>query len=123
VAAPGAVIRGLIQWIYSCRLVRLPLSTYLRRAFLPAALTAGPPAVLLAFLVRQHSPSSWTQLFVFGACYAACFGASAYLVLIRGKLSSIALRPIPGNASEAASEEAPIAVREESATVSGSVAS
>jgi len=71
-AVPGAVFRGGCQAVYVCRLVRLPLRTYVARAWLPALLNRGAAAPLaLALGVRWHQPDTWPQLFAYGATFTA----------------------------------------------------
>jgi O-antigen/teichoic acid export membrane protein len=80
VAVPGSVCRGLCQMAYACRLVRLPLRTYLLRGLLPAVLAAAPPAAGLALLAGWHAPGSWVLLFGYTAIYGVCFLATGLLV-------------------------------------------
>ncbi len=78
VAAPGTICRGIVQLVYACRLVQLPLATYARSALLPAVLLALPPAAVLFLLLQIGDPTSWLSLFActlaFGLVYVLGWG-------------------------------------------------
>jgi hypothetical protein len=75
VAVPGAVFRGACQLVYACRLLKVPVRTYLASAFVPALLTAAGPAAALGLLTRWSEPETWAGL----VAYTAAFGV-LYLV-------------------------------------------
>lgn len=62
---PGTICRGLVQMIYACRLVQMPLWEYLLQAMFPAAVAASGPIVGLFLLTSWHQPRSWLD---FGGC-------------------------------------------------------
>ena len=58
-AIPGMFCRGMLQLLYSCHVMQVPLRLYAVRTLLPAVLTAAGPAVLLAVLTSWHRPAAW----------------------------------------------------------------
>jgi O-antigen/teichoic acid export membrane protein len=73
-AIPAFVCRGVIQLLYACHTVKVSLGHYLVRAFLPALLSAVPPAGVLALLTAWRTPSSWAELLAYGTLYATAYG-------------------------------------------------
>ncbi|HZU38639.1 MAG TPA: glycosyltransferase [Gemmataceae bacterium] len=84
-ALAAATCRGLGVMVYACRLINLPVRSYLAQTLLPASLTALPSAALLGGLLRWRTPASWLGFFAFAGLYALCFLACAALVLGRGR--------------------------------------
>jgi O-antigen/teichoic acid export membrane protein len=80
-AVTGAVCRGLIQAVYGCRLLEVPLRLYFTQGMLPPLLAAIPPALLLGVLVSWREPKTWLELAVFGAVYGLAFAASVGFVV------------------------------------------
>jgi O-antigen/teichoic acid export membrane protein len=94
VAIPGAMCRGLIQMIYGCRLLKVPLGQYLRQAMLPPVLIAAGPMALLGLLVWWRMPDNWLILLGFGMLYGLAYGVmvSVFLVgLVRLKSIAVSL--------------------------------
>jgi O-antigen/teichoic acid export membrane protein len=95
VAVPGALCRGVCQAVYCCRLVNVPLTEYLTRAFLPPLVAAVVPAVGLSLLATWHTPRTWLQLCLYGAAFSAAYlavGAAVLLGPTRLRLWGQALR-------------------------------
>jgi O-antigen/teichoic acid export membrane protein len=82
VAVPGAVFRGACQMVYACRLLKVPLRTYLASAFVPALLTAAGPAAALGLLTHWHTPETWAGLVACAAAFGALYLATACVGLI-----------------------------------------
>lgn len=82
VAVPGAFFRGVCQMVYACRLLKVPLRTYLASAFVPAILTAAGPAAALGLLTRWHEPETWAGLVAYTAAFGALYLALAGVGLI-----------------------------------------
>jgi O-antigen/teichoic acid export membrane protein len=70
VAVPAVLCRGVIQLVYGCRVVQVPVAAYCYRALLRPLLSALPQALLLGLLTRWRQPRSWFELVAFGAVYA-----------------------------------------------------
>jgi O-antigen/teichoic acid export membrane protein len=82
VAVPGAVFRGACQMVYACRLLKVPLRTYLASAFVPALLTAAGPAAALSLLTHWHAPETWASLVACTTAFGALYLATACVGLI-----------------------------------------
>jgi O-antigen/teichoic acid export membrane protein len=87
-AVTGAVCRGVIQAVYGCQLLDVPLRLYFARAVLPPLLAAAPPALLLGVLVSWREPQSWLELAVFAAVYGLAYASIAGLVVAPPALRS-----------------------------------
>jgi hypothetical protein len=80
-AVTAGLFRGLLVMLYACRVIELSVWRYLRRALLPALGSALLPAAGLAALTTWHTPTSWPQLFGFGAVYGFLYLAAMVLLL------------------------------------------
>jgi O-antigen/teichoic acid export membrane protein len=107
IALPGALCRGLIQMIYVCRLLGVPLLHYVRVALLPPLLVAVVPVALLGLLVAWHVPDSWAVLFGFGVLYAGVYGLAVGLLLVRPDRLKNLVRAFRERSRPAAAAEAP----------------
>jgi O-antigen/teichoic acid export membrane protein len=81
IALPATVCRGLVQFIYACRLLRVPLWYYVWRALLTPALAAAPATVGLWLATEWYRPSSWEELLAYGAVYGLVYGISAIFLV------------------------------------------
>jgi O-antigen/teichoic acid export membrane protein len=73
-ALTGTLCRGVVPMIYSCRLIHLPLRSYLTQAvFLPILLTMVPFLGLFAVALLRP-PETWPTLFLYCCAFALCFG-------------------------------------------------
>ena len=81
-AACGAVGRGAVQIVLACRLVHLPVATYVTRAILPALGVMAVPAICLALLVSWRAPTSWLDLIACGAVYGVCYLSAACVLMV-----------------------------------------
>jgi O-antigen/teichoic acid export membrane protein len=80
-AAPAVVCRGVLQIVYACQVLEVPVGRYLRVAILPALLAMLLPALGLAALVTWRIPTTWPELIGYGALFGVCFlGACLWLV-------------------------------------------
>jgi O-antigen/teichoic acid export membrane protein len=82
-AVPGALCRGLVQMVYACRLLRVPVLRYVRQAFLPPVLAAAGPTLLLGLVVAYQPANSWWTVIGFGLAYTVVFGLATVLLLTR----------------------------------------
>jgi O-antigen/teichoic acid export membrane protein/glycosyltransferase involved in cell wall biosynthesis len=73
VAVPGTLCRGLLHWVYGCRLLGVGLGEYVRRVVVPPVLTAAVPAVALALVTNWRQPESWGMLLLYGGAYALVY--------------------------------------------------
>ncbi len=90
VAIPGTLCRGVLQMLYACRAIGLPVWRYLAEATLPAAAAGLLPALGLLVLVRWRPPHTWFWL----AAYAAAYGLAHLLacgLFLTGKRAATAL--------------------------------
>jgi O-antigen/teichoic acid export membrane protein len=80
-AVAAAVCRGVIQIVYACRLVGIPVLPYLARSLGPAVLVAAVPATLLGLAVEWHQPRNWPEMFLYGGGYAAVYLVSSLFLV------------------------------------------
>jgi O-antigen/teichoic acid export membrane protein len=81
-AVCGAVGRGVVQVVLACRLVGLPVRTYVARAVLPALAVVAVPAAGLALLASWRPPSSWVELIAYGSAYSGCYLSATYALVV-----------------------------------------
>ena len=62
--------RGVFQMVQACRVLQVPLETYLRSALLRPLLAAVLPAAGLWLAVQLHYPNSWLELFAYGLLFS-----------------------------------------------------
>jgi O-antigen/teichoic acid export membrane protein len=73
IAAPAFLFRGLVPMVFTCRVVGVPLATYLMRVILPILLLAAGPVVVLALVTSWRTPNSWIELFLYGGFYSILY--------------------------------------------------
>ncbi len=81
IAAVGLVFRGLFILVYGCRIVGVPVRSYLRNAFLPAAAVAAIPWIVLALVEAASPATQWARFFAYFFMYA-CLCSVALIPLI-----------------------------------------
>lgn len=81
-AIPGVLCRGVLQLGYTCRLLAIPLTSYLKHVIVPAVTTALPPATLLAALCWWRTPEDWFTFLAYAAVYGMAFLGSGCLILL-----------------------------------------
>ncbi len=83
VAACGVISRGVVPLVYACRLLQLPLREYALHVLIPPAAIVVAPACGLAMLVRHRLPTTWLEIFLYGAAFSVAYGALCALMLRR----------------------------------------
>jgi O-antigen/teichoic acid export membrane protein len=81
-AVCGAVGRGLVQVVLVCRVIEVPVRTYLTQAVAPAVAVMVVPAAVLTLLTSWRTPANWAELIAFGAGYGACYLLAAGALLL-----------------------------------------
>jgi O-antigen/teichoic acid export membrane protein len=82
VALSGFVARGLAQWFYGCRLLRVSLGSYVREVFVTVTLAAVPSVAILYAAVVVLAPQSFASIFVLGIAYSIVFAATLAWALL-----------------------------------------
>jgi O-antigen/teichoic acid export membrane protein len=91
VASSGFLLRGLIQWLYGCRLLKISPGVYTKRVFAPVTIAAVAPVLLLYAATAALAPDSFRSIFLLGAGYTAlCALALGWVVLGRARLRALA---------------------------------
>jgi O-antigen/teichoic acid export membrane protein len=80
-AIPAAFSRGIIQMIYACRLVRLSLWQYGKKALLPPLVYAVVPSLCLIFLTEWKYPNTWLRLVFVTTVYSCSYVVSCLLLV------------------------------------------
>ena len=82
IALSAFLVRGLVRWIYGCRLVNVRLLDYVARVFAPVAAAAALPIAALYLAVRAAAPQSYSAIFGLGAAYSVLFSAMLGFTLL-----------------------------------------
>lgn len=69
--------RGVFMLLYTCRLLDIPVTAYLRSSVLPIVAASVCPAVLLAFAKSWQTPATWPILLLYGFVFVFGYGAFA----------------------------------------------
>jgi O-antigen/teichoic acid export membrane protein len=73
VAIPGFVFRGIVQWLYGCRLLSVSPWRYVRYVFLPIIPVAVVPILISFYTLAHAAPNTWASLVLAGLFYAATY--------------------------------------------------
>jgi len=86
---------GLIQMIFACRVVGVPLRRYITSAILPAlAAAVAPSSLLLALTWGRGSSHPWPRLIVDVGLYSACWAVVAVFMFgLHHKMRLLPRRP------------------------------
>jgi O-antigen/teichoic acid export membrane protein len=96
VAVAGFLARGVFQWMYGSRLLRVPLGSYVRQVFLPVTLAAAAPVAAVYVAVAVLHPQSFASLFALGITYSILFAATvAWALLGYARLKAMITTPAP----------------------------
>jgi len=74
--------RGLAQWLYGCRLLRVSLGAYSREVFIPVTLAAAGPVAALYVAVLTLAPHSFAAIFAVGIAYTLLYAATLAWTLL-----------------------------------------
>lgn len=90
VAAAGFLARGVFQWLYGTRVLRVSLGSYIWQVFLPVTLAAVPSVAALYVVVAVLQPRSFGSVFALGMAYSILFAATlAWAILGYARLKAI----------------------------------
>jgi O-antigen/teichoic acid export membrane protein len=95
-AVSGALCRGVGLAVCGCRLMQVPLGTYVTRVLLPPVLWALPSALLLAVLVAWRAPASWLELALYLCVYGLAYVCSCGLLVTDGRLWGRGVKVVRG---------------------------
>jgi O-antigen/teichoic acid export membrane protein len=82
VALSGFLVRGVIQWLYGCRLIGVSLADYTRRVFMPVTLAAALPIAALYGAVAASGPRSFASVLLLGLAYCIVFAVALSSTLL-----------------------------------------
>jgi O-antigen/teichoic acid export membrane protein len=82
IAVPAVICRGLVQIVYACWILHVPVWQYLWQALVPACVAIIFPLVVLLGLLQMGMPSSWPGFFLYAGVYGLAFALAAGLVLV-----------------------------------------
>jgi hypothetical protein len=69
VALSAFITRGVMQWLYGCRLLRIPALQYIKRVFAPVAFAALAPITALCVASVWAAFRTFTGIAVLGVSY------------------------------------------------------
>jgi hypothetical protein len=98
VALSGFLVRGVIQWLYGCRLLKVSPGAYVRRVFAPVTIVAALPIAALYVATLEVAPESFRAIFLLGAGYSVLFAVAlgwALLGFSRLKAFVMSARSLP----------------------------
>jgi O-antigen/teichoic acid export membrane protein len=70
VAFSALLTRGILQWLWGCRIMKVSVAEYVRYVFVPTSAVAAVPIVLFAIACSYLRYVSWISLLLIGAAYA-----------------------------------------------------
>jgi O-antigen/teichoic acid export membrane protein len=82
VALSAFITRGVMQWLFGCRLLRIPALQYSKRVFAPVAFAALAPITALWVASVWAVPRTFTGIAVLGVSYSALFAITLGLLLL-----------------------------------------
>lgn len=82
VALSGFLTRGVAQWLYGCRLLRVSVGAYARQVFVPVTLAAVLPIAALYFVTVAVAPESFRAILLLGAGYSFVYVATLVWTLL-----------------------------------------
>jgi O-antigen/teichoic acid export membrane protein len=100
VAFAAFLIRGLLQWLYGCKLLKMSALSYSKRVFLPVTLFAIPPIAALYAVTARVSPETFRGIFLLGAAYCVVYVAVMGVALLgpsRLRVLMVGVRPGSGS--------------------------
>jgi O-antigen/teichoic acid export membrane protein len=75
-------IRGLLQWLYGCRLLKVSVISYSKQVFLPVTVYAITPIAALYAVTAWLSPDTFRGTFLLGAAYCIVYVAVMSVTLV-----------------------------------------
>lgn len=72
-AIPAFVFRGIVRWLYGCRLLSVSPWRYVRHVFLPVTPIAAVPILISFYTLSHAAPDTWAGLVLGGLFYAATY--------------------------------------------------
>ncbi len=98
VALSGFLVRGLVRWLYGCRLMGMRPHVYVARVFIPVTIAAVPPIAALYLATAELAPGTFRAILLIGAGYFLVFAVILSCVFlgysrIKTFLMSIASQP------------------------------
>jgi O-antigen/teichoic acid export membrane protein len=82
VALSGFVVRGVVQWIYGCQLLKVSLGAYSRRVFAPVTVAAVLPIAALYVATLAVAPGSFRAIVMLGAAYTIVYAVTLGWMLL-----------------------------------------
>jgi O-antigen/teichoic acid export membrane protein len=82
VALAAFLARGLLQWLYGCRLLKVSVLSYCKRVFAPVTLFAILPIAALYVVTAWVSPDTFRGTFLLGGAYCMVYAAVMSVTLV-----------------------------------------
>jgi hypothetical protein len=97
-ALTGFLVRGVVPWLYGCRLIGVRPRAYVRRVFVPVTIAASLRIAVLYAASAAVAPVTFRGIFLVGAGYSVLYAATlgwALLGYSRIKTFVLSLSPQP----------------------------
>jgi O-antigen/teichoic acid export membrane protein len=82
VSVSAFLVRGLLQLLYGCRLLKVSILSYSKQVFVPVTIFAIPPIAALYAVAARYSPGTFREIFLVGAAYCIVFVGVMSLTLV-----------------------------------------
>ncbi len=82
VAFSAFLVRGLLQWLYGCSLLKISVLSYSKRVFVPVTVFAIPPIAALYVVTAQVSPVTFRGMCLVGGAYCVIYVAVMSVTLV-----------------------------------------
>jgi O-antigen/teichoic acid export membrane protein len=76
VALTGFLVRGVVPWLYGCRLIGVRPRAYVRRVFVPVTIAASLPIAVLYAASAAVAPETFRGIFLVGAGYSVLYAVT-----------------------------------------------
>jgi len=80
-AVPQVLFSGIGTMIYGCKVTKVSVTEYLKKAVLPAVTAGAVPVALLGIITRWSMPSGWGPFLLYSAVYSLVYFAACVIVL------------------------------------------
>ncbi len=76
------LVRGLFQWLYGCRLLKVSVLSYTKQVFVPVTVFAITLIAVFYVVAARVSPDTFRGTFLLGAAYCIVFIAVMTVALV-----------------------------------------
>jgi len=98
VALSAFLVRGLFEWLYACRMLKVSALSYSKRVFVPVTVFAIAPIATLYAVAARFSPETLGGTFLLGGAYCVIYvGVMSVALVGPSRLRAFAVGAKPGS--------------------------